>query len=232
MINPLSFDTQLFGYPVGAVDWQSSFNEEDFLQAVSDFKLVYLFSDNPLSFSSSQIRPVDVKIVFKKDLSPGPSMEGIRTFSKENPMNPSQQEKDLLRFLALESGAYSRFKTDPRLTNNEFEKLYELWIEQAISTNALIIGHEFEGMITYSKQNDTGKIGLVAVHPDHRQKGWGKKLVYASEKHLFEKGIKKLEIPTQESNYLAMKLYERMGYQIVKKTYIYHYWSDKPLIST
>ena len=231
MIDPLSFDTQLFGYPVGAVNWQASYTERKFLQAVKDFKLVYLFSDHPLSFSSSEILSVDVKILFEKELITGPFVEGIQIFSKKNPLSLNQNKRELVRFLALESGAYSRFKTDPRLVNNEFERLYACWIEQSIVQNELITGSKFEGMITYSIQDKLAKIGLVAVHPDHRQKGWGKKLVSATEYFLSEKGVEKLQIPTQESNHSARKLYESLGYQIVKRTYIYHYWSDKPLNS-
>lgn len=232
MIKPLPFDSELFGYPVGAVDWQDFHSEEEFFREVNDFKLVYLVSDFAVSYLSAQIIPVDVKILFQKKLENRPEVEGVQTFSQENPTTFDPKEMEVLRFLAWESGAYSRFKTDPRLRNQEFELLYDLWIKQAIAKNELIIGQKFEGMITYSYQEETGKIGLVAVHPDHRQKGWGKKLVLAAENLLYTKGVKNLQIPTQESNIPAMKLYEKLGYQIIKKTYIYHYWSENSRFSS
>ncbi|WP_297337953.1 GNAT family N-acetyltransferase [Algoriphagus sp.] len=226
MISSLDFDTRLFGYPVGAVDWEADCKETDFLRAVKDFKLVYVFSEVPLSFANPQFLPVDVKVLFEKELNFSQAVDGVQVFSQENPVSLSQQEKEALRFLALESGVYSRFKTDPRLVNEKFEKLYELWIDQALTKNELIIGTHLEGMITYRIQEKTGKIGLFAVQPNHRQKGWGKKLVSAAEHYLGEKGIKKLQIPTQESNQSAMGLYQKIGYQVVRKTYIYHYWKD------
>ncbi|SDC83431.1 Ribosomal protein S18 acetylase RimI [Algoriphagus faecimaris] len=224
MIEFLPFDTQLFDYPVGSIHWRPDFTEERFIESSKDFKLVYIFSDSPISFSNRGIRHVDTKVTFEKELKATSPQESIRGPLAKGFDEFSPEELETLRFLALESGLYSRFKQDPRLIHDEFERLYYLWIKQAILSGNLLLGENLEGMITFSQKNEMGRIGLVAVHPNHRQQGWGKKLILASEHVLFDQGVKTLQIPTQEANLPAMRLYKNLGYRIVEKSYVYHFW--------
>ncbi|WP_111672169.1 GNAT family N-acetyltransferase [Algoriphagus litoralis] len=226
MILPLPFDTNLFGYSVGKVLWTQEKNEKKILEEASGFQLVYIFSSHPLSFISKQVIHVDTKLTFSKRLentTPLPEITSLRGKPEfiNNPQLASQ-----LQFLALESGTYSRFKTDPRLRKNEFEQLYQLWIQKAIAGENILIAPEMAGMITYDIQESNAQIGLIAVHPDHRRKSWGKKLLMAAEDEVLAQGAHTLLIPTQEANLPAVKLYTEMGYLLQERTYIYHYWKS------
>ena len=226
MITVLPFDSDLFGFPVGKMPWTPEDDERKFLAETSSFQLVYIFSPNPISFTSKQIIHVDTKLTFFKGLNNPRSGEEITLLSR----NPKALENfkfvDHLQFLALESGSFSRFKTDPRLQKGEFEKLYRLWIQKAISIGNVLIAPEMAGMITFDINEETAQIGLIAVDPEHRRKSWGKKLVLAAEKEAFAQGAKTMLIPTQEANIPAVRLYSELGYQLKEQTFIYHFWKS------
>ena len=224
MIQPLSFDTNLFGYPVAFINWRCQFLEEEFLKSVKKFQLVYIFSDKPISFSDSQILHVDTKITYSKELTPRSNLKDIQISPNLRPTELSSFQLESLRNLALESGKYSRFKIDPRLYHLEFEKLYNVWIDKAINLRSILIADDLAGLITFDSKKEIAKIGLIAVHPEHRNQGLGEKLVISAENFLSEKGAKTLKVPTQESNGPAQALYQKLGYEISEKVFVYHYW--------
>jgi ribosomal protein S18 acetylase RimI-like enzyme len=225
-IKYLPFDSELFGYPVGAVTWNNLFTEEKFLNSEKKNQLTYIFSENPIPFSDPRILQVDTKITFSKKISSTIAVDDIHALSSSEAKVLAEPELELLSFLALESGQYSRFKLDPRLSNQEFEKLYKIWIESSLSDGTILISESFQGMITYSLTGNIAKIGLIAVHPDYRGQGLGKKLIHAAESILFDLGIDTLLIPTQEVNQSAMALYRKMGYEVSEKVYVYHFWRE------
>lgn len=129
-----------------------------------------------------------------------------------------------LQELAFESGAHSRYKLDTRLVQEEFEKLYRIWIKKAWESNSVLEAPDLQGMVTYSVEDKAAKVGLIAVSKESQGKGWGKKLMKAAEAKAFSLGATTIEVSTQESNIPACKLYESLGYKLAEKVYIYHWW--------
>lgn len=232
MIQLLPFDSNLFGYSVGSLLWDETCKESLLLEEAKDFKLVYIFSSQTLFFTHPHILEMNTKITFEKQLLPGNPLKEILSFQKEHFLDMTPEERKMLRFLALESGKFSRFRLDPRLTHEEFERLYHFWIDEAMISGNLLLADKQEGMVSFSQKKEKGKIELIAVHPDFRQMGWGKKLVQAAEHLLFERGAKTLQISTQESNLPAIHLYKNLGYQITDKTFVYHYWRGSQFITS
>ncbi|TFV97245.1 GNAT family N-acetyltransferase [Algoriphagus kandeliae] len=224
LIQTLSFDSELFGYPVGKINWDSSMTEASFLVEASNFQLVYIFSEHELPLSSPDILHVDTKVIFEKNLKAEESFSGISTLEESIQKYGEKETLQTLQFLAFESGHYSRFKVDSRQNSQEFEKLYKLWIDKAISQGNVLVAENLSGMVTFDEKEGFAQIGLIAVHPQHRRKSWGRKLIHAAEHEVFKRGFSLLKIPTQEANSPAMNLYQQMGYSLDKKTFIYHYW--------
>lgn len=194
-------------------DW----SELEFLEAAKSYRLVYLFSEVPLDFKSTQIQSVDLRLTFFKNLKgQNPNTTEIYPYSGELSEN--------LLTLALESGGFSRFHTDPRFINREFEKLYRLWIEKALAQQEVLIAEELAGFVTCEVLENEAQIGLIAVRKDHRGKGWGKRLIQAAENFAIQKGAQSMTIGTQTANFPASALYHSMGYQVVQRQFIYHYW--------
>ena len=81
------------------------------------------------------------------------------------------------------------------------------------------------GFVSGHLSGENAQIGLIAVDENYRGKGWGKRLVIASEHFAKERGALSLRIPTQQANTPACKLYQSLGYQVVDTDYVYHYWN-------
>lgn len=226
MITPLPFDSDLFGYPVARKLWSQGDDEDQFLEQARQFQLVYIFSSTPISFVSPRLRHVDTKLSFIKALENSHVPEGISLLGKDSSLLQDASIVQILQFLALESGTYSRFKTDPRLRQGEFEKLYQLWIQKAMSEGNILMAPEMAGMVTFDIKGPHAQIGLIAVHPDHRRKSWGKNLVFAAEAQAVIQGAVSMLIPTQEENSPAVKLYTDLGYELKERTFIYHFWKS------
>jgi len=220
LITPLPFDSNLFGYPVGKCEIGDSWNENEFMVAAENFSLIYLFSKEILKVQDPSIQLVDQKLIFQKELD----------LQIPNPVIFNYEKKELelkLKELAFQSGIYSRFKTDNRLVNQEFEKLYSLWIQKAMEHDEILTDSDLHGMITLSFENENASIGLFAVSEESRGKGLGAKLIKAAEQKAFIAGSKILTIPTQAANVPAVGLYKKLGYKLVDTVFVYHYWNGK-----
>lgn len=132
--------------------------------------------------------------------------------------------------LAYQSGLYSRFKIDPRITEEQFKKIYSLWITNStrrqIAQEVLVIKREERvvAMVTLGEKNKRGDIGLLAVDPLYRGQHFGKKLVYAAQAWCLQKGFNMGQVVTQQDNFPACALYEKCGYTVEKIENFYHFW--------
>lgn len=195
-----------------------AWSESEFLEEAKSFKLVYLFSDEALDFRSSQIFPVDLRLTFFKNL------KRLNTNTSEIYLYSGALTESLLN-LALESGVYSRFHTDPRFVNSEFEKLYQLWIEKGLAQHEVLIAKDHAGFVSFNLSEHNAQIGLIAVQKDQRGKGLGRNLILMAENFAIQKGAQTMTIGTQAANLPASALYRSLGYQLVQQQFIYHYWS-------
>jgi dTDP-4-amino-4,6-dideoxy-D-galactose acyltransferase len=217
-ISIIPFDSQLFGYPVGKVEISDDWNEEEFLEESRLFRLTYIFSGKKQEINSKRILQMDNNITFEKELE-DVDFDGIKYFKYTG-----NWDSRLLN-LAFESGKYSRFKTDPRLCNGEFQNLYHAWIQRDFENKNLFVSGEFQGFASFNLFEHYGKISLIAVEEKNRGRGIGKNLLESIESYAFQNQSSKLIISTQKSNSSAVKLYESLGYSLMNETFIYHCWN-------
>lgn len=135
--------------------------------------------------------------------------------------------------LAIQSGEYSRFRVDPFIPQGKFEALYRHWIAMSVAgvmaDVIMVIRNDADmivGMITLRKYGDGGDIGLVAVDPGYRGKGYGRLLVMSALRFFFTHGCRYAQVVTQEQNIPACKLYEAVGCQVEKYSNFFHFWLD------
>lgn len=227
MIEQLNWDSDFFGYPVGKFNHHSNgplpfLNDE----SADRFRLIYVFSDDPLVIDDSRISEVDIKTTLVRDLG------------KENdfPLHPSISDykggkDDELNRLAIESGVYSRFRRDPRFKNNEFVRLYSKWISDSIQmkiADKLLVFEEddqLRGFVSIRYKNESAEIGLIAVHGNSRGRGIAMALLNAAFFHSRQQDFPFIRIVTQQDNIPAMKLYLKAGFRLEHKVYIYHFWN-------
>lgn len=219
------WDTDFFKIDVGYVNLGR--NE---LIKENDFDLVYVFSEYSLEDYTEY--EIDVKLIFENDLSKniGPKIK-IETGISISDYVDSEVNYELIKNLAISSGLFSRFKKDKRIGLKKFEELYELWIQKNISSDeddilvvikeSLIIGFV---SISYDSIKRIAIIDLIAISEKHRGQGIGRFLLSTLKEKCMEKDIIKIRVATQEQNVGAIALYEKSGFELVNRTFVYHLW--------
>ena len=228
-IERLNWDSSFFGYEVGKVELKNSsfFDLVDFKQKTKDYELIYVFS-NQVLFSIKQFE-VDVKVQFFQLCSE----INYECNEKLQSFNPKYHNFDELKKLALESGIFSRFNIDTNFRNQEYEKLYIRWIENAVNEDftfdiiiALNNDNSIIGFATINKKNNfTAEIGLVAVSKWSRGLGIGKQLIKEAILRSYNAGFSEIQVVTQMNNLAAMNLYQSSNFNIKEITNIYHIWN-------
>jgi dTDP-4-amino-4,6-dideoxy-D-galactose acyltransferase len=222
MIKRLSWDSDFFGIEVG----ETNSNDTISLNiAAKNYDLIYVKHQEEIKLQGFTCTYQENKVLFSKEISE-------ENFSNENIVSAfnNKTKIDELYVLAFESGKYSRFLLDKNFGRENFEKLYEKWIDNSLNKNFADIfllykeDNEIIGLVTAKINENSAQIGLIAVSPDHQGKGIGKKLIFEIQNVLINKGIPTLHIPTQLENKEACFFYKKMGYEIINITPIKHYW--------
>lgn len=92
------------------------------------------------------------------------------------------------------------------------ESLELMLTEQASALVALEDGRVL-GYVGMMCVLDEGQIINVAVHPDARRRGVGRRLMEAAEAYAKERGIVFLSLEVRESNIAARSLYSSLGWE-------------------
>ena len=223
----LKWDTDFFGYKVGKLLLNDN-NLDENLLINNDFKLIYLFCNEPLS--EALVKKHNLFLSDEKiDLITNVSNLTYNQFENENLVELTILDDNLLD-LTFQSGHFSRFKIDSNFKNNEFETLYTAWIEQSIShKNAdkvigFSINNKVVGFITFVLKNNMFDIGLIAVNEQHRSLKIGKQLLAYVFNYSVSKNVEFVTVTTQNKNQGALNFYLKNGFSINKTTYIYHLW--------
>jgi GNAT superfamily N-acetyltransferase len=230
MINRLDWDSNFFGVETGKLVVEenqiidsANFNDFDFVYIFSDLNL----SEEQLKIKTGKIHLADQKVVYHKFLKESSDIStDIHSFDK-NRLIPEQ-----LYDLAIQSGHYSRFSTDPNISRSSFERLYKIWLERSVSRDiadevfVYQIDDLVRGFVTLGIKSGRPDIGLVAVNAKHRSLGIGAILLQAAENWaLTKKHSNEIQVVTQGENKGACQFYEKNGYSIDSVTYIYHWWN-------
>jgi ribosomal protein S18 acetylase RimI-like enzyme len=83
---------------------------------------------------------------------------------------------------------------------------------QVLESGGEVVGYVWFGY----EDGDFGKYGhlhQLFIREDFRKRGLAKQLLTYTEKHLAEKGVKKMRIMVHEKNCKACSLYEKMDYR-------------------
>jgi len=71
---------------------------------------------------------------------------------------------------------------------------------------------------------DEAHIATIAIHPDYRGIGIGKKLLTETLRQAIQRGVVQATLEVRESNMLAQQLYIKFGFKIVGRRF--HYYKD------
>lgn len=235
MIEFLEWDSNFFGYKVGQIYLQDTqaVSEKYFDKALKEgFKLLYvrIVNANILQVWRPFLEKigglwVDERITFVKVLSNEvfqPSLN-VKNFEEKS----SRPE---MYALALRSGSFSRFKCDIGFKNNEFERLYNIWVDRSVTKEIAdkVLVYEKEGrivgLLTLILQEKQCKVGLVAVDDNSEGKGVAYELFYEAFHICWQMGVSTIQLVTQGANQKACRFYQKIGFQPQKTEYTYHVW--------
>lgn len=221
----LEWDTIHFGFKIGCFNLEANENvslEELVNKAKEEnYKLIYLKS--PILINKISLF-YDEKLVYSKSKD----FVGEIFYSDIESYKIGLIEPEIYE-LALNSGEYSRYKLDDRFPVECFNLLYRKWIENSIftdyATDVLVyrINNKPVGLMTYKNNMNISNIGIIAVNPNYQGYGIGTKLMkhYLS---LLDDEITILDVVTQGVNIPARNFYEKNGYTITSRSYLYHLW--------
>lgn len=230
-LKTLVWDSDFLGKNVGALVLRAG-EMPIFDQAVLPYDLLYVFAEQAVSFTALfkqafVCNAVDEKLTFSKVLST----------IKDNveagiDILPKHYEADASFYnLAVQSGVYSRFAVDPLYPDAKFRAMYHLWLrrslsgEMADSVFAARLNDSVAGFITLKKKDNCGDIGLLAVDAQYRGSGIAIRLMQQAEMHVLRSfDLAKMEVVTQAANLPACRFYEKCGYEVVRRQFIYHCW--------
>ncbi|MBW1752749.1 MAG: GNAT family N-acetyltransferase [Deltaproteobacteria bacterium] len=86
-------------------------------------------------------------------------------------------------------------------------------IRSDLDPSLSLIGYLIAGRCHQGKKAD---ILRIAVHPNHRGKGIAKELLETSFRVFSEDNIEEVSLHVDSSNRAAVKLYEKLGFEIIK----------------
>ncbi|MDN3690593.1 GNAT family N-acetyltransferase [Cyclobacterium jeungdonense] len=233
MIQFLPFDSALFGYRVGKLVLGRSLPDLEGVQTQAQgFELIYVMGKPGLvkmgGWPPISTRVDLVKAIRKTDLDPE-SNEMDEVFISEQDLSVSLSASDQrqLRELVLTSGQWSRFRQDPLMANQEYEKLYTTWWETITSQNHRVMvarrGKRLLGFITFRLLRGRAYVDLFAVEGKSQGKGIGRNLMSRVFQEVYAKGLVQVGLSTQKANERAMDFYGRAGFQPMKETLIAHW---------
>lgn len=191
------------------------------------YDLIYTFSQKSLDEKLvTRFSGLDVggQTTFVKPLSSGKEQQEIPANIQE--ITDKESDQALIE-LALLSGRRSRFRTDTRLPQGSFERLYRLWLSNClIGDNSVLLirgsRHNPDGLVTADWEQTRCSIGLLAVRQEKQGMGVGSELLKALELKARMKGAKQISVKTQAINHGARSFYARNGYQCTGSTNLYH----------
>jgi dTDP-4-amino-4,6-dideoxy-D-galactose acyltransferase len=224
-VRPLEWDSHFFKKRVGEVLVSGG---EEIVTGAEDYDLLYVKSNSKINLeiegftnSYGETRLIFSKRIIDPDLSIDDHIHSV--------FDVKIDKKDLYE-LAFESGRYSRFQRDKRFTDEVFKNLYKEWIDNSfkkdIADEVFIFLEEKKilGFVSFRKEGQAATIGLIAVNTKSRGKGVGSRLIQRVEKYLWNNQVLELRIPTQSTNSEAGEFYTKLGYKVIERTEINHYW--------
>lgn len=233
-VQPLAWDSSWLGFAVARVGGKGLTNLAQVQAAIAQcqatgVRLLYLVFDPShqaaaRAAEAAGAQLVDEKLTYHQALTGQvlalPHPPGTRLV-RAHAITPTLEE------LAVQSGAYSRFREDARFGTAAFESLYRQWLWQTFDHGLLWVAEtntQATGLLAFAGRDNFASIELLAVAPDTRRQGIGQCLVQTAKQAAQQQGYSELRVVTQAANQPACRLYEQCGFRLLQAELVYHLW--------
>lgn len=131
-------------------------------------------------------------------------------------------KEDISKIAALEQVCFSDPWTEEMLFSGLKNRFFHgILLEE----NGEILGYACETVVF-----EDAEIGIVAVAPEHRKKGLGKRLMEKLEDIAISLGAEQTFLEVRVSNQAALALYRGFGFEIVRKRERYYEDGEDALV--
>lgn len=232
-IEELVWDSNFFKRKIGRIIVNENnellFNTIHSIGKEQGYELLYIYSELPINANSvNQHKNVysESRIIYSKEINNHivyPPEDRVRIFTINDNVN------DLYK-ISYEIGRFSRFNKDNKFSNKEFKRFYRKWVDNSllyITADLVFIYEENSKALAFITAKKSGlkvKIELIGVDKQNQGKGIGKLLLDHLYFHLNTFNIKIIDVVTQSENRQACRFYEKNGFVIYKKIWLYHFW--------
>jgi ribosomal protein S18 acetylase RimI-like enzyme len=161
-------------------------------------------------------------------------------------IRPFVRDRDQDRVLAIAGGTHThnRFVYDPFINEHTAKSLYQRLVVNCFKHKQFKVlvaesGGAVEGFII-TKLNlpfsqevgfQCGSLDFIGVRQETRNRGLGKALNQWALYHLAQMGIVFVAVRTMASNYAALTLVSRTGFQMTSTSLHFHKWVARPTVS-
>jgi dTDP-4-amino-4,6-dideoxy-D-galactose acyltransferase len=126
---------------------------------------------------------------------------------------------------------YSRFHVDPAFGKPLADHVKREWIRSYVEGkrgDRLLVAHSGDNVLGFAAMMLAGReartaavIDLIGVSAEQQRRGVGRRLVQAAAA-VYASRCATLEVGTQASNVPSVRLYERLGFRLVRSGYVLH----------
>jgi GNAT superfamily N-acetyltransferase len=233
----LEWDSAFFGFKVGQVgderlSVKSGRAALEWAKAGA-VRCLYLLADSSSTETAEAAYELGFKVVdVRLELSLQRNQRDTVVPAEMDLRTPQPSDVPNLQRIARSAHYDSRFFFDCCFPRARAEDLFAVWIANDCAGRAdkvLMVSGEHGaayGYITCNliKNSNIGRIGLVGVAAEARQKGVGKALVSAALKWFWSVGVETVRVITQARNIPAQRLYGAMGFRPFEVKVWYHRW--------
>ena len=97
-------------------------------------------------------------------------------------------------------------------SQNQWQKELE---NDFVTTIGIYLNNKLLGLCVFQKIYDEAEIRYLSIHPSHKRKGLGKKLIYIFMKQCKNENIKRIFLEVSLKNKQALRFYEYFGFKTI-----------------
>jgi len=238
----LAWDSNHFGFLVGRLP-EENIDDLELTKGLesarrANYRLVYWATRPDRAVSERLLADYAGRLVDRRAVYEMAGLDAQPTHLHKMPVSgyrilrqPPGNASPRLIALGIAAGADSRFLSDKRIRREQFESLYEIWVQRSTSrelADEVLVAVPNEGqeigLVTIKVRDGVGQIGLIAVAEEARCRGVGSQLVLAAHRWMAKNGAVRAKVITQSCNQAACRLYSQLGYHLFEVSNIYHFW--------
>jgi dTDP-4-amino-4,6-dideoxy-D-galactose acyltransferase len=235
----LSWDTEFWGFPIARL--HATRVDAEVMRVALDWcsrhgvRCLYLLADGgcPRTLALAHehaFRFVDIRLELSLPLPAAPP--AVLSSAGPHVRAAAAADIPLLRSLAAAAHHDTRFFKDDRFEAFRAAALYEAWITRDMRRGSVLVCDSPSepgtacGYVTCELDGTSreGRIGLIAVAPQHKNAGLGSALITAALGKFAAAGMTSSRVVTQGTNIPALRLYERCGFRTTSARVWFHRW--------